>query len=103
MWNDASWTKAIFIRDPAERVLSANLDKVVQTHETQRKPPFGYNVSFAPEFIDSLSSDGIRHGVNETHGAMTGISCMSDPHWRPQAWSSCGLSENISKFDYSYW
>jgi hypothetical protein len=38
VWNDASWTKAIFIRDPAERVLSAYLDKVVQTHETQRKP-----------------------------------------------------------------
>jgi hypothetical protein len=47
VWNDACWTRAIFIRDPAERVLSANLDNVVQTHETQRKPPFGYNVSFA--------------------------------------------------------
>ena len=97
VWKNDSWTKAIFLRDPAERLLSAYLDKV-QTKEGQRKPPFGYNVSFA-NFIDILSSNDIRHGVNATHGAMTGLSWMSDPHWRPQAWS-CGLSENISKFDY---
>jgi hypothetical protein len=38
------------------------------------------HVSFA-EFIDILTSDEIRNGVNETHGAMTGLSRMSDPHW----------------------
>jgi hypothetical protein len=97
IWKDASWTKAIFIRNPAERLLSAYLDKV-QTHEGQLNPPFGYNISF-PEFINILSVKEIRHGVNETHGAMTGLTWYSDPHWRPQAWS-CGLSENITKFDY---
>jgi hypothetical protein len=97
IWQDSSWTKAIFIREPSERLLSAYLDKV-QVDETQPNPPFGYNVTFA-QFIDFLSSHDVKPGVNETHGAMTGLTWMSDPHWRPQAWS-CGLSEDMAKFDY---
>lgn len=95
--SNSSWTKAVFLREPAERLLSAYLDKV-KTKTGQRNPPYGKNVSFA-QFIDILSSSKVQHGVNETHGAMTGLSWMSDPHWRPQAWS-CGLSENLPDFDY---
>jgi hypothetical protein len=92
MWN--TYTKAILIRDPAERLLSAYLDKVA--NNTGKNSPFGPNVTFT-EFVDILSTPNITKGPN--HRINPGLTFFSDPHWRPQAWS-CGLSEHIQNFDY---
>ena len=91
VWNN--WTRAMLIRDPAERLLSAYLDKV---HGTGNRLPFGPNVTFA-EFVDILAMPNIIKRENEK--VYTGLSWYSDPHWRPQAWS-CGLSENMPHMDY---
>ena len=92
MWN--TYTKAILIRDPAERLLSAYLDKVA--NKTGKNSPFGPNVTFT-DFVDILSTPNITKGPN--HKTSPSLTFFSDPHWRPQAWS-CGLSENIQDFDY---
>jgi len=123
IWNGGEWTKAILIREPAERLLSAYLDKVVPKpsgrgqindagNENERdqqsnnnedqgrrrlKVPFGPNVTFA-DFVDILAMENITKLGGEYRGT-TGISWQTDPHWRPQAWS-CGLSENMKQFDY---
>lgn len=77
-----NWTRAILIREPAERLLSAYLDKV------QNKPKLfgmekGEKVSFEL-FINSLQSDNWW---------------FTDPHWRPQAYS-CGIGHDITSMDF---
>jgi hypothetical protein len=101
-----NYKKAILLREPAERLLSAYLDKVaLKRHDAQphndtksrRNKVFGDNISFA-EFVDYLSMTNVTR-VDNTYRGWTGLSWRSDPHWRPQAWS-CGLSENVQDFDY---
>ena len=94
------WTRAVFFRDPAERLLSAYLDKVVgTTHRLQRRQN-GQNVdtttttnittpSFA-QWIESL--------VNETSQRCPdrrGPSWCWNPHWRPQVYS-CGIKPHTT-------
>lgn len=102
IWNNSTtrWTRAIFLRNPAERLLSAYLDKVYtkpppKTKEIKRFPPFGFNVSFQ-EFVDYIAMVNVTK--MENHSVHTGLSWMTDPHWRPQAWS-CGVSEHLADFD----
>lgn len=126
IWNGRDhWTKAILIREPAERLLSAYLDKVApkpkrrnnkrnqrrrnrsnnkrrnrNNNNGQRRrltTPFGENVTFA-QFVDILAMKKVTQ-FSEVFRGKTGISWRTDPHWRPQAWS-CGLSENVKQFDY---
>lgn len=94
-YNDDSWTKAILIREPAERLLSAYLDKIKSNKPTDNRP-FGPNVTFA-EFIDIIAMKNITK--NDDYKVFTGLSWNTDPHWRPQAWS-CGLSDFLPRFDY---
>jgi len=96
IWYNESWTKAILIREPAERLLSAYLDKVKSYRPNQKNTPFGPNVTFA-EFVDILSMEDVI--MRENDKVFTGLSWFTDPHWRPQAWS-CGLSEFVPTFDY---
>lgn len=93
LWKN--YTKAILIREPAERLLSAYLDKI--QNKKLEKAPFGVvNITF-PEFVDILCEKNITKLPHYT--VHPGLSWFSDPHWRPQAWS-CGLSENVPDFDY---
>eukprot|EP00977_Amphora_coffeiformis_P006116 scaffold1323_cov160-Amphora_coffeaeformis.AAC.21 len=83
IWNDPSWTRAILIREPTERLLSAFLDKIARRQE-------GKNVTLE-EFVTYLERDGdpvVRH---PSRLFSTGLSWHTDPHWRPQAYS-CGLA-----------
>jgi hypothetical protein len=89
-----NYTKAVFIREPAERLLSAYLDKVA--NKSAAKGPFGSNVTFT-EFIEILSSKNTTKLPQ--HRMFPGLTWYSDPHWRPQAWS-CGLSEDVQQFNY---
>lgn len=111
---DPSWTKAVIFRDPAERLLSAYLDKVVangftQTHfkigitdEFLEDPRTAKNrtrlsfeefvdlVTMPPNFVDGkLKADPPGHGI---HG-------FTDPHWRPQS-MMCGMDYLLPHFNF---
>lgn len=60
--NDKAWTKAIFVRDPLVRFLSAYIDKIVRHNS---RYPHAEGISF-PEFV-TLVESGFR-----------------DVHWNPQ-------------------
>jgi len=78
---DPSWTRAVFIREPAERLLSAYLDKV------QRQE----NITF-PEFIEAIAA-------TQDAKAAKGMLKTINPHWRSQAFS-CGLSHMMPHFNF---
>lgn len=72
IFGNGGWTKAIFIRDPLERLLSAYLDKGIRKGGAYvikhcSVPSKQQQLSFA-EFIEIIKS-----------------SCANDPHWRPQS------------------
>jgi hypothetical protein len=82
-----NYKEAILLREPAERLLWAYLDKVaLKRHDTQpqdntksrRNEVFGYNVSFA-EFVDCLSITNVTR-LDNTYRGWTGLSWRSDPH-----------------------
>ncbi|MEN0006381.1 MAG: sulfotransferase family protein [Bacteroidota bacterium] len=85
---DKNWTKAVFLRDPAERLLSAYLDKVNKGTYVMKKIlkseldsiPFREFVDFA---IDSNQDLRSRRGLHQ----------RTDPHWKPQY-----LLSNLYKF-----
>ncbi|KAL7555055.1 hypothetical protein ACHAWF_018671 [Thalassiosira exigua] len=96
IWEDKEWTWAAFLRDPAERLLSAYLDKV-KGKAGKRMKLHNESMTFE-EFIDYLSKP-VAH-VNATSAkGMHGLSWFSDPHWRPQVYS-CGLSERLDRFQF---
>jgi len=93
IWNDPSWTRAVLIREPTERLLSAYLDKIHGSADHQ-------NTSFA-DFVGGLSQPPTTR-ENLPNGSflkMTGVSWYTDPHWRPQSYS-CGLGKLLPYFDY---
>lgn len=77
--NDPSWTIAAVFRDPAERLLSAYLDKFIQTrgYAANVFSPGGHGMPFA-EFL--------RHVLNPNTdpGSPVGLHAGTDPHWRAQ-------------------
>eukprot|EP00581_Thalassiosira_minuscula_P009972 CAMPEP_0183710196 /NCGR_PEP_ID=MMETSP0737-20130205/5998_1 /TAXON_ID=385413 /ORGANISM="Thalassiosira miniscula, Strain CCMP1093" /LENGTH=490 /DNA_ID=CAMNT_0025938421 /DNA_START=68 /DNA_END=1540 /DNA_ORIENTATION=+ len=95
IWEDEEWTWAAFVRNPAERLLSAYLDKVKGQAKNQK---WLDGIETFEDFVNSLSKT-----FNETScaagGAITGLSWCSDPHWRPQVYS-CGMSERIDRFQF---
>jgi hypothetical protein len=84
-----NWTRAIFVREPLERLLSAYLDKgkrkggqYVAKHCYHKQQPLSF-----PEFLNIIRSKHCRH----------------DPHWMPQTerldapfWSTINF---VGKFD----
>jgi Sulfotransferase family len=104
---DPSWTKAVIFRDPAERLLSAYLDKVVNNGYTQHHfqinatqdttdrsiltfEEFVDLVTMLPKFVNgTLVPEPPGHGL---HG-------HTDPHWRPQS-MMCGLDYLLPYFDF---
>ena len=71
----SEWTKAIFIRDPKERVLSAYLDKAEGNDDRY------VNSHCCPRRGDC--HDRVRSSFR--HFLELAASCH-DPHWNPQAW-----------------
>jgi len=94
------WTKAVFLRDPAERFLSAYLDKIQNKKKSWRniKSTTPMNITFA-DFVDYVGEGNVTCQENMTESSQMGMTWCMDPHWRPQAWS-CGLWELLPHFDF---
>eukprot|EP00040_Diaphanoeca_grandis_P018548 m.97574 g.97574 ORF g.97574 m.97574 type:complete len:498 (-) comp26989_c1_seq1:97-1590(-) len=107
--NDQRWRKIVFFRDPAERLLSAFLDKLHNRDpgiraffNKQFGKPAEYLMSFA-EFVDYiLNGTGTSAGspcitsLNSTPNS--GLTYCHNPHWRPQLFN-CGLDVLLPLFD----
>ena len=92
---DPTWTKAVFFRDPAERLLSAYLNKVKGQGYTQKWFHIGqapYIMSFS-DFVDLIS-------VPDTSCSdPRGLHACTDPHWKPQI-MTCGLDYLLPYMDF---
>ena len=77
--NDPRWTKAAALRDPAERLLSAYLDKFVQS-ESYAANLFRTGGRYMPfkEFLGHVLEQ------NDDPLLPRGLHTGTDPHWRPQ-------------------
>lgn len=91
---DPTWVRAAFVRDPAERLLSAYLDKfhlrktyiVRQFGAPERDVPFD-------EFVELVLDP------NTDPSRPVGIHQGTNPHWRPQAWVG-GLGRYAEHLDF---
>ena len=100
--NDPTWTKTVFFRDPAERLLSAYLNKIVGNAYTQRIFKIGkledenrYVLNFT-EFLDMITDPKYtRCDQNNPRG----LHGCTDPHWKPQI-MTCGLDVLLPHFDF---
>jgi len=105
IWEDEEWTWAAFIRNPAERLLSGYLDKVVKNKKGKKKQSALFNkimmmgdMSF-DNFVANISKPLESNDCRLASVDRTGLSWCSDPHWRPQVYS-CGMSERLDRFDF---
>jgi hypothetical protein len=101
--NDPKWTKAVFFRDPFERLLSAYADKIVQHGYTQKifkigdlsTPKPEWPVLTFAEFVDRIADNTTDHLCSNPNG----LGACTDPHWKPQV-MTCGLDQLLPKFDF---
>lgn len=91
--NDPDWTKFVFFRDPAERLLSAFIDKFENGAKYGHRYSVGLfggrkDMSFE-EFVDAVTTTSFRVRRSE----IKGLHLWTNPHWRSQR-----LMCNIEKF-----
>lgn len=100
LFRDPSWTKAVFFRDPAERLLSGYLNKIVGEEWSQSKYGKNYTMSFA-EFVNRITKSKPTKCKTEHSGIdeITGLNTCTDPHFRPQM-LSCGLDHLLPAYDF---
>mmetsp|Transcript_6269 Transcript_6269/g.13893 ORF Transcript_6269/g.13893 Transcript_6269/m.13893 type:complete len:365 (+) Transcript_6269:1-1095(+) len=91
MMADKSWTKAVFVRDPLERLLSGYLDKCRMLPEEWRSkgncPSNGY-ISF-PDFVKAVFAKA---------SDWDGLLAMN-AHWRPQS-INCDLYKWLEYYQF---
>ena len=95
--NDPSWTKFAFFRDPAERLLSAYLDKFANG---KRYMTGSYavrifkdrNMNFSG-FVDRVASN------NKIRGKPDGLHPNTNPHWRPQRFM-CNMEKFLPAYNF---
>ncbi|CAN0153409.1 unnamed protein product [Scytosiphon promiscuus] len=96
--NDPTWTKGVFLRDPAERLLSCFLDKIVH-RKSYSVSIFGANDFLSFEKFVALTSKGAEKRFHSQYpGGNLGLSRRSNPHWRPQLYF--GLDKFLPYFDF---
>ncbi|KAL7521008.1 hypothetical protein ACHAWX_005702 [Stephanocyclus meneghinianus] len=102
--NDPEWKFAVFLRNPAERLLSAYLDKVNGKSLRDRDHfKFIYNMTHTPtfdQFVKAIAKNRTDFELgSKTREKLWGVDWLTDPHWRPQSYS-CGLSEFLPRFSF---
>ena len=86
--NDPTWTKAVFFRDPVERLLSAYLNKIENgSYITKRLFNAGAGDISFDQFVEIVADN------NKQADNPRGLHNNTDPHWKPQY-----LTSNIEKF-----
>jgi hypothetical protein len=73
--NDPTWTKAVFFREPKERILSAFLNKFVHADYFARKCCKGVTKEKCLQMVNN--------DANFMYFLRKGLTCK-DPHWLPQ-------------------
>ena len=73
MMTDPTWTRAIFVRDPKERFLSAYLDKVVQNEDYTIRKCCPYSRACGAKAKESIEN------------FMQLMRICTDAHWNPQS------------------
>jgi hypothetical protein len=105
--DNPEWTKAVLFRNPAERLLSAYLDKVVGEGYTHRVFHIGdgdITLSFE-EFVDLVTAEVNVTGIDickdlrDQNLTGKGLHRCTNPHWMPQV-LLCGLDTILPKFDF---
>jgi hypothetical protein len=106
---DPTWTKAVFLRNPAERLLSGYLDKIQGQGFTQTVFKIGSKDDPKPkrkvltfeEFVDLVALDGDDNDEDNPKGCTgpRGLHACTDPHWKPQV-MTCGLDHLLPQFDF---
>ena len=94
--NDPSWTKAVFLRQPAERILSAYKDRIEGQSHKSRVGTNYVDLDF-DEFLAKLETAVPDPKNCPTY--LTGESWCMDPHWRPQYYS-CAMYEHLPNMDF---
>lgn len=99
LFSDPSWTKAVFFRNPLERLASAYEDKVVRNGYTQKIFKIGdkqnqTTLSFG-QFVEKITATDKLSECRDP----TGLSACTDPHWMPQM-MMCGLNHLLPKFNF---
>jgi len=95
--NDPAWTKFAFFRDPAERLLSAYLDKFANgkryatgSYAVRIFKTRGLNFS---GFVDRVASG------NRVRSNPDGLHPNTNPHWRPQRFM-CNLEKFLPAYNF---
>ena len=104
IWNDPEWTFAAIMRNPAERLLSAYLDKLKVENKSggiAKRNNFteAFTFDLFLERLEMEVPDDLDCRDTKLRPVLTGINWCTDPHWRPQVWG-CGMSEKIDRFDF---
>lgn len=96
--NDPTWTKAVFFRDPAERLLSAYIDKFLRNHKYSIVvfKDWGKTLTFE-EFVDKVTAcigdaECLEYQKRALNGTVDkqhtlpkeGLHSWTNQHWRPQ-------------------
>ncbi|CAB1097062.1 unnamed protein product [Ectocarpus sp. CCAP 1310/34] len=96
--NDPTWTKGVFLRDPAERLLSCFLDKVVHRRSYSVNVFKAEEVLSFEKFVDLTSKTAKARLQQDYPGGNLGLTRRSNPHWRPQLFF--GLDKFLPYFDF---
>lgn len=103
LFKDPTWTKAVFLRNPYDRLLSAYSDKIVRHGYTQSVFKIGDKeapknerpiLNFS-DFVDLIADESSLGDCAEPKG----LKPCTDPHWRPQL-MTCGLDHLLPQFDF---
>jgi hypothetical protein len=82
--NDPTWTRAVFFREPAERLLSAYLNKI------EGGKPTEHNFT---DWVDEITTQ------KDAKCGSPGLNACTDPHWTPQL-MTCGLDYLLPSWDF---
>eukprot|EP01062_Namystynia_karyoxenos_P038937 TRINITY_DN282_c1_g1_i1.p1 TRINITY_DN282_c1_g1~~TRINITY_DN282_c1_g1_i1.p1 ORF type:complete len:585 (+),score=157.66 TRINITY_DN282_c1_g1_i1:80-1756(+) len=93
LMNNKSWTRAVFFRDPAERILSAFLDKFAHNNS--------YNVRVFRDPKLFQFQDLVEHVAAEGYPP-NGVGAATNVHWRSQMMLH-HLYKFLPKFDFVGW
>jgi hypothetical protein len=105
--SDPTWTKAMFIRDPAERLLSAYNDKLTTTaigetwfHVKNGTDGHFKEINGVERYVMSFRQFVELVALNNTDMAdPRGLHGRTDPHWRPQT-MMCGMDYMLPHLDF---